>query len=247
MELIRTLIFKILFYIMTAIFVLVLSVSLFVPGWRIVGRALGWWGDVIIWLIGIVVGVKVEFRGLENIPKEGPLIFSTKHESTMDALVSCKLFPEASGLAKSPLFYVPFLGQLLYKMGLIPVVRGKGTAHQHLPDVVKFMKKTKRPLMVFPEGTRAMPGQILPLKSGAFHIQEGADIPVYTAATNAGYFWPARHFRMKPGTMIYEIHSPIEKNLSKEDFMQEIKVRLMDRSDALRLEAQKKDRLNRPI
>lgn len=217
------------------------------PGWRIVGKALAWWADIIIWLIKVVVGVKVELRGVENIPKNEALIFSGKHESTMDALVSVKVMPEATALAKSPLFFIPFLGQLLFKMGLIPIKRDKGTAHKSLPNVIQFITKTKRPLFVFPEGTRAKPGQLLPLKSGAFHIQERTDIKVYTGATNAGYFWPARNFRMKPGTMVYEFHGPIEKGLAKKTFMEELRKRVIGRSDALRLDAQNKDSLKRSI
>ena len=229
------------------IFLLLLSTTLIVPGWRVVGRGLAWWAGIIELLLNIIVKIKVEYRGLKNIPKEGPLVFSGKHESTMDALSSCKVFPEATALAKSSLFFVPILGQLINKMGLIPVVRGRGTAHKTLPNIALFMTKTKRPLLVFPEGTRAKPGQLLPLKSGAYYIQKETKIPVYTGATNAGYFWPTRQFRMKSGTIIYEFHDSVKAGLTKKEFMVEIQERIIGRSDALRIEAQNKDYLNRSI
>ena len=119
---------------------------------------------------------------------------------------------------------------MLQKIELINVKRGKGTAHQELPDVAAILHQSKRPIIIYPEGTRVPVGMRYPLKSGAFYIQEEAQIPVFTVATNAGLFWRRNRFWIRPGTAIVEVHAAMPQGLSKEEFMAELEKRVVDRS-----------------
>lgn len=235
--LIRALIFKGLFYGLTALWVIVLSLTLLWPNYKAVYWGLSFWSDFVTFMLRVITGIKVEVRGLENRPANGPYIVCPKHQSTMDAFLAIKYVPYATALAKKELFFYPILGLLLYKLGILPVLRDKGTAHKKLPDMEVFLKESKRPILVFPEGTRVPSGERRQLKAGAFHIHEATGLPVITGATNAGYFWPAHEWTMRPGTIIWELHPPLPEGLDKDAFMAEIQKQVIDRSEELARDA----------
>lgn len=183
-------------------------------------------------------GVEVEFRGLENIPRDRAYIYSSRHESTLDALTLWANLPPFTALVKRELFWIPVLGNILRKQRLFPINRAAGTAHEEMPRVVKVVMTRKIPLVVFPEGTRARPGKTARLRSGTYHLQADADIPVITVATNSGYFWPVKGLGLPRGKIVYEIHPPMPRNLDKEAFMAELYQRIVVRSEELRAEAE---------
>jgi 1-acyl-sn-glycerol-3-phosphate acyltransferase len=66
---------------------------------------------------------------------------------------------------------------------------------------------------VFAEGTRAMPGELLPFKKGAFHlaIQTGADI-IPVAIKNTDMMMGKRTGLAFPGTIEMVLLPPVEIN-----------------------------------
>lgn len=185
-----------------------------------------------------VFGVEVEFRGLENLPQDSAYIYTSRHESTLDALTLWANLPPFTALVKRGLFWVPVLGNILRKQRLFAINRSSGTAHEDMPRVIAAVIDRKIPLVVFPEGTRARPGRTAKLRSGTYYLQADANIPVITVATNSGYFWPVKGLCLPRGKVVYEIHPPMPRNLDKEAFMAELRRRIVGRSEALRAEAE---------
>jgi 1-acyl-sn-glycerol-3-phosphate acyltransferase len=69
---------------------------------------------------------RVEVRGLENCPRDGPLIVALNHLAHIDApLVMATLPCEMEVIALADLYRVPVTGQLLRLYGTIPVHRGE--------------------------------------------------------------------------------------------------------------------------
>ena len=231
---IRSLIFKVLFYSLTTVFCIVALITLLLPGYRPVWLAFSFWMRVVLWMLKTIVHIHVDVRGVENIPKNTPCIVSPKHESTLDAVLSLRYVENCTALAKKEVFWFPFMGFLLMKLDIIPIDRGKGNAHQSLPDIGAFLEKSGRPILVFPEGTRVPIGKTKPLKSGAYHMHKEHHLNVYTGATNGGYFWPSDQFTMRSGTVIWEIHPAMPDGLDKEEFMEEMERRIIGRSAELK-------------
>ncbi len=78
---------------------------------------------------------------------------------------------------------------------------------------------------VFAEGTRAMPGDLLPFKKGAFHLalQTGAAI-IPVAIKNTDYLMGKKTGVVNPGTMEIVLLPPIEtKNVVAEDLPEILK------------------------
>ena len=97
----------------------------------------------------------IRVEGLENVPKEGPVLLCPNHSSNWDPiLLICALGREANLqiMGKNQLFKIPILRTFLRKMGVFPVDRG----HSDIGAVKRSIQALKDGfmLMVFPEGTR---------------------------------------------------------------------------------------------
>ena len=120
----RSLLFHIAFFANVFTLMLIWLPTLLAP--RHASLALGRaWGRTSLWLLDKIVGVKVEFRGLENIPK-GAVIVACKHQSTWETFVLPIHFPDFSFILKHELIYIPFFGWYLISAEQIAVDRAKG-------------------------------------------------------------------------------------------------------------------------
>ncbi len=128
---------------------------------------------------------RVEVFGSENIPAE-PCIVASNHRSHLDPPVLNSVFPEPLRfLAKEELFRVPVLGKLLPHMGALPVKRGSGDLEvlELALELMHFGCKVG----IFPEGTRANPGEFLRPKLGVGLLaikSQRPVLPVYIEGTD---------------------------------------------------------------
>lgn len=96
---------------------------------------------------------QIKVEGAENEPEEGGYIACANHLSNSDVvIVAVALKRQVRFFAKSELFRIPLLKQLITALGAYPVKRGTGD--------VGAIKKTigllegGEPVCVFPQGTR---------------------------------------------------------------------------------------------
>tara|TARA_B100001939_G_scaffold337673_1_gene342308 strand:+ start:2153 stop:2887 length:735 start_codon:yes stop_codon:yes gene_type:complete len=196
-------------------------------------RAIRVWLRFVIRMLDLIAGIRVEERGVEHLPRDQGFLLCCKHMSNLDAFVVFNRLPDLTALGKKELFRVPLLGQVLKKLNIISIDRQSGTAHKITPQVAQQIKNQKKPLLVYPEGTRTLVGERRKLKSGAFYMQQEADLPVITVATNSGQHWMKRNFRKYPGTVVVEYQPALPRGLSKDDFMKRLEKNILDRSEEL--------------
>ncbi len=123
----RSLLFNVLFYVTTTLFVVIGSPLLFAPR-RWAMAALKVHSNFELWLLRTIVGTKIEVRGEENIP-QGPCLVASKHQSAWETFALIPLFRDPALLMKRELFYIPFHGWFSKKFQMIPVDRDKGPPH----------------------------------------------------------------------------------------------------------------------
>ncbi len=124
-------------------------------------------------------GATVKVTGLENVDPDTSYVFAANHRSYIDSAALFFYAGKRMGLvAKRELLKVPVLGQGMNFVNIIAIDRSN-------PErAVRSMEKARQVMDkgysfgVFVEGTRAMPGELLPFKKGAFHLalQTGAPI-----------------------------------------------------------------------
>ena len=191
------------------------------------------WFDAVFFLLDKVSGIKIEERGIENLPKGKGFILCCKHMSNLEALIAYRRMPHLTALAKIELFRVFGFKQVLTKMGVIAIDRGKGEAKDKTPEIARLLLAQKIPLLLFVEGTRIAVGKRKRLKSGVYYMQKEVDIPVICASTNTGVHWLKGSPFNKPGTIVMEYHPAIERGLDKAEFMARVKENVVIHSEKL--------------
>ena len=221
MTALRSLLFNIVFYANTVLF-LVASIPLFLVPRHITILSLIYWGKATAFLHRAIVGTKVELRGLENIPK-GACLVAAKHQSAWDTCVLPSYFADPAIVLKRELTWIPLYGWFTHKFGMISLDRGAAaTAMRHLRDAAKREAAKGRQILIFPEGTRKAPGAPPDYKPGVALLYGELDLPCLPVALNSGLFWPRRKPERYPGTIIVEFLPPIPPGLARRDFMQRL-------------------------
>jgi 1-acyl-sn-glycerol-3-phosphate acyltransferase len=217
----RSILFNLLFYLNLVVLLLGALITLMLPR-RTVLKMAELWGRVSVWLLRVVCGTKVEFRGIGNLPA-GAVIVAAKHQSTWETFALLKLFDDFTFIVKRELMWIPIFGWCMWKGGMIPVDRGARS--QALTDMTERAKaeiRRGRQLVIFPEGTRRAPGAEPRYKFGVAHLYAELGVPCVPVALNSGLFWPRRAFRRLPGTIVAEFLPPIAPGLGKEAFLQRL-------------------------
>ena len=112
---VRSLVYFVVFYIVTALFLVLGSWLLFGPRpWAMKGLEVH--GRTCVWLLRLICGTKLEVRGHENLPKTGCLVIA-KHQSAWETFALLPLFPMPTAIVKRELLRIPWFGWHLWKCG----------------------------------------------------------------------------------------------------------------------------------
>ncbi len=217
MNYIRSILFNGAFYLWTGLCTLLTLLALPMPlKWAYFPQDIWAWGtNKLLW----IAGMRVEVRGLENIP-DSPCLISSKHQSAFDTVVFFSILPKAAIVYKKELLGLPIFGWYLKKIEEIPIDRSAGGAA--LKEMVRAAKTALgkgRSIIIFPEGTRVDIGKKKVFQPGIYALFKMLNVPVVPVALNSGYFWPRRQFLKKPGTIVLEFLPPILGAMKKEAFM----------------------------
>ncbi|MCY4180679.1 MAG: lysophospholipid acyltransferase family protein, partial [Litoreibacter sp.] len=91
---------------------------------------------VVKWLASWMINLRCEVRGT---PPEGQVLVAAKHQSFLDIIMIFHAVPSGRFIMKQILLYAPILGQYAYRIGCVPVNRGKrGQA------ITKMLEDVKR-------------------------------------------------------------------------------------------------------
>lgn len=137
------------------------------------------WGRSLLFFSGS----RVEVLGMEHIPKEGPVIFISNHQSNFDIPLILGHFNRPMGfLSKIEMRSVPIVGRWMTHLHC--VFMDRSNPRESLKAIGKAAETVKEghALCIFPEGTRSGSGTVEEFKSGAFKIQTKSEAPVLPIA-----------------------------------------------------------------
>lgn len=128
-------------------------------------------------------GVRVKVTGSENLKPDNEYVFISNHRSYLDTAALFRYTGKRIGLvAKKELLKVPVFGQGMHFVNIISIDRSNPErALRSMEKARKVMEKGYS-FGVFAEGTRAMPGELLPFKKGAFHLAMQTGRPIIPVA-----------------------------------------------------------------
>lgn len=162
------------------------------------------------WVRGSFAKVKV--FGRENVEKDKSYIFVANHKSYIDTTSLFAYTGTKLGLvAKKEILKVPVLGQGISFINFLTIDRSNPKRARETIERAREIVESGYSFGLFAEGTRAMPGELLPFKKGAFHLalQTGAAI-VPVVFKNTDYIMGKKTGVVNPGTMKIVLLPPIE-------------------------------------
>ncbi|MFL2887678.1 MAG: 1-acyl-sn-glycerol-3-phosphate acyltransferase [Pelagibacterales bacterium MED-G40] len=234
MHFIRSFLFTILFYV-TLILVFILAIpALILPSKAtlICGKILA---HIIIFLLRFILGVKVSFSGIENLKKNERFFVASAHQSLLETFILQAPLQYPIFILKKELLKIPLFGWYLKKIGSIDIVRDTTTKDNlNFFDKIKnIIEISKRPLLIFPQGTRVKFGDRLPFKKGAGRIYEALNLPCVPVALNTGKVWPKNSFLKYNYDIKISFLEPIEPGKDKNDFIKKLENNIYSEIDRL--------------
>lgn len=167
------------------------------------------WGWVLLKMLKVFCRLDYRIEGAENIPADNHIAL-WKHSSSWETAAMAVVFPRQVWVLKRELIFIPFVGWGILQLHAIAINRKSG--HSAVGQVVEQGKQRIAEgdwVMIFPEGTRMLPGQTKRYGvSGTLLAAETGRL-IIPVAHNAGDFWPRRGLRKKPGVIRVVIGKPI--------------------------------------
>ena len=236
----RSLIFNTLFYLnMVALMIVGLPTMLF--GRKAVFALARLWGAISIWLLDKICGLKLEYRGVENIPS-GAVLIAAKHQSFLETFALLKYAPDFAIILKRQLTYVPLFGLYLIVSKQIAIDRARGRqALQQIAGAARPVFAAGRQVFIYPEGTRRLPGAPPKYKQGVTALYTETGVSCLPVAVNTGLFWRRRGFMRRPGLAVIEYLPVIKPELERAEFAKRLQSTIESACGRLNAEAIKRD------
>jgi len=176
----------------------------------------------LITVVSSSIATTLSWGSGDDISPNQQYIFVSNHESMLDIPVALSLLPyNIIFLTKKELFKIPFFGWAMNSAGMIRVNRqNREKAKISVEEALKSLKKKNINVLVYPEGTRTNPNQMLKFKKGSFILAIESGLPIVPLTTlNTGKNLPSKQILLNDKIIIkLKIHPPIEtKGLSIEN------------------------------
>ena len=191
--------------------------------------------DYIVFLVKVFLGVSIEFRGLENLKKHEKYFIASAHQSMFETFALQTVLPGPIFILKKELMRIPLFGWCLKKIGAIDIVRDTATKENlsFFEKILDRTSKSKRPLLIFPQGTRVPYKERRPFKKGVGRIYNSIKLPCIPVALNSGKVWPKNKFNKYPGKITISFLNPINSGLEKEKFINILETNIYNEIDSI--------------
>ena len=223
MQLIRSLIFNIFLYVgLITIFILAIPTLVLPSKFTIFFGRLS--AKYIVLILRIILNTRVIFHGVENLKKVDNYFVASAHQSMFETFALQIPLDSPIFILKKELLNIPLFGWYLRKIGSIAIVRETTTKENlnFFDKVRDRIEKSKRPLLIFPQGTRVKPDEQPPFKKGAGRIYKALNLPCVPVALNTGKVWPKNSFMKYRGDIHISFLEPVMPGKENDDFVSEI-------------------------
>ena len=175
-------------------------------------------------LLRIFIDVKIDFKGTENLKKFDKYFIASAHQSMFETFALQTVISGPVFILKKELMKIPFFGWCLKKIGAVAIVRDTATKENlnFFDKILNQINKSKRPLLIFPQGTRVPYKERPDFKKGVARIYEALKLPCVPVALNTGKVWPKNSFNKYPGKITISFLEPIKPGLNKDEFLKKL-------------------------
>ncbi|MDR9416525.1 MAG: lysophospholipid acyltransferase family protein [Gracilimonas sp.] len=155
----------------------------------------------------------MEFEGTEKFDPSKPTVFVSNHQSFLDMALIYHLPWKMKWVSKRSLTYIPVMGWLVWLTGHLTINRKSKTALKKLDNLVEPLTDLV-PVMIFPEGTRTMNGELKPFKNGPFLLAQEHGFLLQPMVIDGGYeAMPPGSAKLNPNVKFkLKVMEPIDPN-----------------------------------
>lgn len=190
------------------------------------------WVRLASWLF-----FRIRYSGVDNIPREGPVLLVSNHQSHLDPpLIGAGVPRTVSYLARKTLFSNPFFSRLIRSYGAIPL---------DLENPLGGLKEGLRRLrcgdavLIFPEGTRSPDGEIHPFRKGFRMLAVRSQAIIVPVAIDGAYqSWPRSKKFPRPGRVRVHFGRGIlpeeYRDLDEAEFLQMVEAKVQECLETIR-------------
>jgi 1-acyl-sn-glycerol-3-phosphate acyltransferase len=234
MNVLRAMLFNLLFYGLTAVLSVVYLPLLLLP------RSVLWvfarfWAHATLFLAHHICGIRMRIEGAEHRPASGA-IFAAKHQSAFETIALTAIIHRPAFVLKKELLYIPLFGLYLAKIGCVPIDRKAGAS------AIKLMVKSAKArleqgynIVIFAEGTRTSPDNDSPTyHPGVAALYTQLGVPLVPVALNSGLCWGRKAVLKKPGIVTIRFLPSLTAGLDRKAMMAELKQQVESHSASLR-------------
>ncbi len=230
----RNILFSVIFFSGIVFISIVFLPSLILPKKFVLkgGRLMGYWAG---FCLKFILSVKIEVIGRENLIYNKKFFIAASHQSMFETFYLQTIFNFPIFILKKELLSIPVFGWYLKKIGSISIKRNKVTKDNlnFFEDIKKIMSDHRRPLIIFPQGTRVKPEERPPFKKGVGRIYEELKITCQPVAINSGYVWPKKGLKKLNKKIIISILPPLEYGLDKNEFLNHLEKKIYNELDKM--------------
>lgn len=153
----------------------------------------------------LILNIRVARSG--TIPA-GPALYPAKHQAMFETFELVAMLDAPVIVMKQELARIPLWGWAAQRYGMIAIDRnGSGAALRAMMRAAEAAKAQGRSVVIFPEGTRVLPGETPPMKPGFSGLYRALGLPVVPIAIDSGVAWP-KHGPKVPGGVIHFAFQP---------------------------------------
>lgn len=149
--------------------------------WRIARiKACNAFGSIVGRAVYYCSGCKLSIKGQEHVQIDRPAIYISNHTSVLDIFLGIWLSPMGTvGIAKESIVYYPLFGQIYYLSGHLRIDRSNPRAAiRSMKKLADYVKEHRLSIFMWPEGTRARDGRLMPFKKGVGHLALKTGLPI---------------------------------------------------------------------
>ncbi len=167
-----------------------------------------------LWCIHLLFfcGIRVKTIGRDKLEGKERCVFIGNHQSYFDIPVLYAGLPYSlSFIAKKELFFIPFFGWGIAAIGHIWIDRENArAARSSITRAIAMLKRKNISLVLFPEGTRSITGEMGEFRRGSFTLAFEAGVPVVPVSIlGTRDILPKKSGRFKPGVATIVIGDPL--------------------------------------
>lgn len=175
MSFLRSLLMALMFPLFTAILSIVCVIlSYTFRSRKIDDQVVVFWGRATCWMFG----VRVQVKGLENLPRGKGAVLLFNHTSFFDIFSMVGYIPSLRFGAKIELFKIPFFGPAMRQVGNLPIDRARRENVFKIYDKAQERIQGGERFALAPEGSRMEIESLAPFKAGPFIFAINAQAPI---------------------------------------------------------------------